>query len=307
MVRLRRLYARLRSWRDWALAKIEYAQAESAKWRLAFSFIKAPYSLLMAMGFSPRMAASLIFVGGTVGGGVIAEATILAGPSFGRGDPGQYSAPLDAPVVYSDSNNTLRIDLGATPVGEIVIENVTVGAAYTGSVIPFGETQAVFIGGISTVTPPVTTYLEIGHLIIDRWRCDKLVLSEIDVHTLNVQFNASDGQSISPVPGTPRARGIGGGNRADSMETMGGLYDQIKIQAPTDGVNGKVDVMRLSNIFTKGAECRLTRIKAGTIDILYNEVGSGDGFDGKDFIIEGTVSYKNFINTDNVEIAIAPP
>jgi hypothetical protein len=29
---------------------------------------------------------------------------------------------------------------------------------------------------------------------------------------LNIRYNASDGQSISPVAGTPRARAIGGGD-----------------------------------------------------------------------------------------------
>jgi hypothetical protein len=114
-------------------------------------------------------------------------------------------------------------------------------------------------------------------------------------------------KSIAPIPGTPRARGIGGGNRADKMVTKGGLYDQIKITAPNSGVNGKVDVLDLSNLYTKGGPCILSRIKAGILDITYLEVGNGDGFAAKDFEITGTTTYKTFSNVDNVEVSISPP
>jgi len=135
-----------------------------------------------------------------------------------------------------------------------------------------------------------------------------LILKEIEVHTLNVKYTSSDGQSISAVPGTPRNRGIGGGNRADSMTTNGSYYDQIKILAAAEsGVNGKVDVMTLSNILSSGGSCVLSRIKAGTIDVLFNEVGNGDGFAAKDFVIQDTVIFQNYVSVGNVEVAIAPP
>ena len=51
----------------------------------------------------------------------------------------------------------------------------------------------------------------------------------------------------------------------------------------------------------------LDRIKAGTIDILYNEIGNGDGFALKDFTVATTVIYKTFNNEENVEVSIAPP
>jgi len=38
-----------------------------------------------------------------------------------------------------------------------------------------------------------------------------------------------------------------------------------------------------------------------------NEVGNGDGFAAKDFIIANTVIYKTFNNIDNVEESISPP
>jgi hypothetical protein len=293
--------------RDWIVAKVEYVHTESAKWRAMWTGIKAPYSFLRMMGLSPQMAIGLLAVGGTAGGGVVVNETILSDRSFSRGDSGTYSAPADIPIVYSDSDNTLRVDLGTTPVGEIVIENVTVGTAFANSTLPSGQTNVVTIGGTAASSGFTATWLEIGHLIIDRWRCTNFSMSDIEAHTLNIRFNASDGQSISPVAGTPRARGIGGGNRADSMVTSGGTYDQIRIGAPTSAVNGKVDVLRLSNLLTKGGPCVLSRIKAGTIDVEFMEVGAGNGFATKEFVVATTTVYKIATITDNVEVSISPP
>jgi len=302
-------YRKVTTFRNWFLAKVEYLQSESAKWKTTFNILKAPYSFLRAMGFSPQMAATVLFAGSAVGGGVVVNETILEGRSFSRGDSGVYSAPLDAPISYTEGDNTLRIDLGTTPVGELTIENVSVGTAYAASALPANETNVIILGGLPATTDPVfaETFLEIGHLIIDRWRCTKLEFTNVEAHILNVKYNASDGQSIAPIPGTPRNRGVGGGNRADAMITSGGLYDQIKITAPSSGVNGKVDVMRLSNLYSKGGPCVVDRVKAGTIDVLLNEVGSGDGFAAKDFTIASTVVYQTFNNEDNVEVAISPP
>ena len=91
------------------------------------------------------------------------------------------------------------------------------------------------------------------------------------------------------------------------MITSGGYYDQVKITAASTGVNGKIDRLILSNIWTKGGPCVLDRIKAGTLEIVLNEVGNGDGFATKDLSIATTVIYKSFINEDNVEVSIAPP
>jgi len=295
--------------RNWVLAKIEYLQSESQKWATAFKIIKMPYSILRMLGLSPQMATSLLVAGSVAGGGVVVNETILAERSFSRGDPGNYAAPMDNPISYVEGDNPLRIDLGATPIGEIVIENTTIGTAYTGSALPSGESNAVVIGGLPTVVDPAftETYLEVGEMTVDRWRCTQLKLDNIEAHTLNLKWNASDGQSIAPVAGVPRARAIGGGNRADNMTTSGGYYDQIKLTAATSGVNGKVDVLRLSNLYTKGGPCVLSRIKAGTLNIILNEVGAGDGFAVKDFIVATSVIYKNLNNVDNVEVSISPP
>lgn len=294
--------------RNWMLAKVEYLQSESQKWKTAFNIVKAPYSLLRLCGLSPNMAATFLVAGSVAGGGIVAN-EVLEGRSFARGDSGVYTAPLDAPVQYTAGNNTLRVDLGSTPVGLLEIDSVTVGTAYANSALPSGETNVVFVGGLPATSSPVfaETYLEVGHLIVDRWRCTQLKLDTIEVFELIVRQNASDGQSIAPVAGTPRARGIGGGNRADAMVTSGGYYDQIKISAASTGQNGYVDVMRLTNIYTKGGPCVISRVKAGIIEIVLNESGAGDGFATKDFIIATSVIYKTFLNEDNVEVSISPP
>jgi hypothetical protein len=293
--------------REWLVVKVDYLQAESTRWKQTFQVVKAPYSFLRACGLSPSLAATLLFGATTVGGGVIVNETLLAERSFTRGDSGVYSAPSDIPTSYSESDNTLRINLGSTPVGEIVIEDVTLGTAYTGSTLPAQQTSVILVGGTVASTGFTETFLEVGHLIIDRWRCTTFELSDVETHTLNIIGNASDGQSISPVPGVPRRRGIGGGNRADSMQTSGGYYDQIVIAAPTSAKNGKVDTLRLSNLYTKGGLCKVSRVKADRIDILLNEVGAGNGFASKEFVIATSVIYKTAVIEDNVEVTISPP
>jgi hypothetical protein len=303
----RQFYVSVGRKRDWTLAKAAYLQEESGRWRALFSTVKAPYSFLRMMGLSPQMAVGLLALGSTAGSAVVVNETLLSERSFGRGDSGVYSAPSDIPTSYSESDNTLKIDLGTTPVGEITIEDVTVGTAFTGSTLPSGQTAVIVVGGTAASSGFTATWLEVGHLIIDRWRCTTFNVSDVEAHTLNIKYNASDGQSISPVAGTPRARGIGGGNRADSMVTSGGTYDQIRIGAPTSAVNGKVDVLRLSNLFTKGGACLLSRIKAGTIDIEYLEVGAGNGFASKEFVVASSTIYKSASIVDNVEVSISPP
>jgi hypothetical protein len=304
----RATYYAIRDTRDWILAKVSYLQEESEKWRRVFQIIKSPYSVLRAMGFSPQMAGTFLFASTAVTSTVVVN-EVMEGKSFSAGDSGVYTAPLDIPTEYYDDDNTLRVDLGSTPIGLLQIENVTVGTAYANSALPSGESSVVIVGGLPTVSDPAftETYLEVGHMTVDRWRCTTMTLANIEAHHLIVKQNASDGQSIAAVAGTPRARGIGGGNRADAMVTSGGYYDQLKITSATSGVNGKVDRLILSNLYTKGGACTLSRIKAGTLEIILNEIGSGDGFAAKDFTIATSVIYKSFTNEDNVEVSISPP
>jgi archaellum component FlaG (FlaF/FlaG flagellin family) len=307
-------YRKVVTGRNWLLAKVEYLQSESAKWKTTFSILKSPYTLLRAAGFSPQMAIGLLFAGSTVGGGVLVNETVFAERSFARGDSGIYAAsvignnaPLDIPTSYTDGDNTLMINLGNTPVREITIENVSVGTVFTGSALPSGEANVVDIGG-NVVTGGTNTRLEIGHLILENSRCKKLELVDINAHTINVIGNASDGQSIAPSPGTARMLAIGGGHhQADAMTTNGGTYDRIQIQAPTSAVNGRIGTLRLSNLYTKGGICALYRLTIGTLEILTNEIGMGDGFSTKEFSIATSVTGANITVTDNVEVTIAEP
>ena len=186
--------------RDWLLAKAEYANAESAKWRAIFTVAKAPYTVLRYFGMSPQMAVGLLVASTTAGSAVVVNETIFAERSFAAGDPGVYEAPADIPSTYSEADNTLRIDLGSVPVREITIENVSVGTVFTGSALPANESNVVQIGGNAAASGFNATRLEIGHLIFEKSRCKKLTLTDIQAHTLIVRGNASDGQSIAPSP-----------------------------------------------------------------------------------------------------------
>ena len=220
---------------------------------------------------------------------------------------GNGELPLDVPTEYVEGYNTLRIDLGSTSVRSIVIENVSVGTAFTGSALPSGEQNVVQIGG-SVVNGGNNTRLEVGTLIFEKSRCKKLTLTDIQAHELVVVGNASDGQSIAPSPGTSRMRAIGGGHhQAEEMLTSGGTYDRLLIQAPASGVNGKVDTLRLSNLWTKGGDCVLSRMNIGTLRIEKNEVGMGNGFATKEFTIATNVTASVMTINGNVEVTIAEP
>ena len=301
------IYRRLVKWRNWTLEKIAYLNEESAKWKTIFNIMKSPYAVLRSFGLSPQLAATMLFGATAVGGGVVVNETILSERSFSRGDSGVYVAPADIPTEYVEGSNTLRIDLGNTPVREITIENVSVGTVFTGSALPSGEQNVVQISG-NVVSGGTNTRLEIGHLIFEKSRCKKLELTDIQAHTLIVRGNASDGQSISPSPGTSRMLAIGGGHhQAEAMITSGGTYDRIWIQAPNSGVNGRIGTLRLTNLYTKGGICKLAKMNIGTAEILLNEIGMGNGFATKEFTIGTDVTAANITLEDNVEVTIAEP
>ena len=103
-------------------------------------------------------------------------------------------------------------------------------------------------------------------------------------------------------------RAIGGGHhQAEAMITSGGTYDRIWIQAPTSAVNGKIGTLKLSNLFTKGGDCVLSKMDIGTLEVRLNEIGMGDGFNTKEFTIATTVTGANLSITDNVEVSISEP
>tara|TARA_R100000963_G_C4641543_1_gene105174 strand:+ start:85 stop:1455 length:1371 start_codon:yes stop_codon:yes gene_type:complete len=308
-------YRKLKNFRDWLLAKIEHLNEESAKWRKAFTVMRSPYSLLRSLGFSPQMALGLLVTTSTVGTGVVVNETVLAEKSFAAGDSGIYAASvigggadLDIPTTYSDEYNTLRVDLGATPVKEISISDISVGTAFTNSALPNGQTTALQISGNPNAENFNPTRLEIGEFIFEKNRCKTLTLSDIKAHTLIVEGNASDGQSLAPSPGSARMRTVLGGHfTADKMETKGGLYDRVWIQAPTSGVNGQIGKLTVSNIVTKGGSCVLSKIDVGTMTVRLNTTGNGDGFATKDFQIETSVQVANLQMNDNVEVSISEP
>ena len=145
-------------------------------------------------------------------------------------------------------------------------------------------------------------------MVFEKSRCKKLELSNIQTHTLVIRGNASDGQSLSPSAGTSRMLAIGGGHhQADAMITSGGTYDRLWIQAPLSGINGKVDKLTLSNLYTKGGICKLSNINAGTVEILLNEVGDATGFATKEFTVATSVTAAHMTIEDNVEVTIAEP
>ena len=306
-----RSYNKVKLWRDKLLATVEYLQNESAKWKALFTTLKAPYTFLRACGLNPQMAATFLFAGSVATTGVVA-AEVMEGRSFSRGDSGNYAASLvggvlDVPTSYEEGDNTLMISLGNTPVREITIENVSVGTVFTGSALPSGEQNVVDIGG-NVVTGGTNTRLEVGHLIFENSRCKKLELIDVNAHTIKIIGNASDGQSIAPSPGTARMLAIGGGHhQAESMITSGGTYDRIQIQAPTSAVNGRIGTLRLTNLYTKGGICALYKLTIGTLEILTNEVGEGNGFATKEFVVATSVTGANITITDNVEVSIAEP
>ncbi len=310
-------YRKLRAGRDWLFDKIEYLNSESKKWKMAFNIAKSPYSLLRALGFSPQMAVGLLTVSSTVGSGVVINETILAERSFTAGDAGIYAAPnnipsetLESAMMFRKENkedNTLRIVLAATPVSEIGIYDVTIGTAYTSSTLPSGKAEAVLVEG-TDVSGGTATRIHIGELTIEKSRCKSMDFSDINAHTINIIGNASDGQSISQTAGTSRMRAIGGGHhQASAMITRGGTYDRIWLDAPNSGVNGKVDKLILSNLWTKGGSCTFRQMDIGTLNIKLNEVGQGNGFDSKEFTVATTVTAQVWNVTGNVEVSIAEP
>ena len=310
------LYRRLAKIRNWIFDKIEYLNAESKKWATVFKVIMSPYSLLLKMGFSPNMAISFLAIGGVATTGVAVNETVFSEDTFENRSPGQYFAPSNIPSFYALSEpdqatgmsyNTLRISLSSTAVDEVDIRAVSLGTIFANSALPQGATTAIDIGGLASKS----NWLEVGTFTIDGLRCQKLRLHDIDAHTINIIGNASDGQSIAPAPGSGvsnRMRSVVGGNHmAAALRTEGGTYDRLWIEAAATGTNGRVNKITLTNIYTKGGLCRLSRMKIGTLNILNSEIGNGDGLSAKDFTVETTVTGQVINANNNVEVLISEP
>ena len=301
-------YYKARRYRDWLLTTVEMLQTESQKWRTAFTIARLPYSALIKMGVSPNMAISLIIGGSAVGGGVVV-AEVMEPPSFSAGHPGIYDAPSDAPVFFEEKFNTLRVDLGATAVGNITITDTTLGTAFTGSSLPSGETAPIVIGGKAAVVDPAfsETFLETSYLLVDRWRCESLIITNSEANKLIVTGMVSDGHSFSAVPAVVRMRAVNGGVRAADMSSQNSYFDQLRIQSTTSGVNGKVDVLTLSNLYSRGGACLIDRVKANVIEIRMSEIGGDSDLSTKALQIADSVVYSTAEFNGNVEESMAVP
>ena len=326
-------YRRVCVWRDWVFGKIEYLNGESAKWRRTFNVLKSPYSLLRACGLSPQAAVGILAVTSTAGTGVVVNETVLAERSFSNGDAGVYLAPSDIPTSFDDRDNTLAINLGNIPVRAITLENVSVGEIYKGgtgnndgSVIPSAcdatdpaksgnaKCPAILVTGIPAIaaqgdTPAqVATRLNIGTLTVERSRCKSMSFSDIDAHTIQVEYNVADGLSIYQQPGNaPRRTAMGGHHQAEAMVTSGGTYDRVLIIAPNSGVDGDIGSLTLSNVYSKGSSCQFKNLDIGVLKIIENEVGHDSSLLTKEFQILNTVLGSNWTVTDNVELIMSEP
>ena len=150
---------------------------------------------MLKFGFSPQWAIGLLAVGSTAATGVVANEA-LKPPSFSAGDPGVYNAPLDSPIYSDNEFNTLRLDLGTTPIGLVEISDITVGTAYTNSALPSGETKPVIGGGLPAVVDPAfaQTFIEVGQMTVYRGRGESVQLSHDEGHNLIDRDNAADGR-----------------------------------------------------------------------------------------------------------------
>ena len=334
--------------RDWLIAKIEYLNAESSKWKTTFNVVKSPFTLLTKMGFSPNFAISLLAVGGVATTTVAVNETVFADKSFLRGDSGVYlspsivplpvtakNVPQDIETVLKTEQNTLAIILGAIPVREIKIENVSVGAIYKGSAgSDAGNTSAIpttcdatnpaktgnalcpaiLVSGVPAIaasgdTPAqVATRLRIAEMTLSRSRCKEIIFEDVDAHTIDISYNTADGLSIYQSAGTaPRRNAMGGHHQAENMTTSGGTYDRLLIIANTSAVNGEIGKLDLSNIYSKGGICLFKNLDVGTLKITENEAGDDNTLSTKEFLIRDSVLGASWSVVDNVEINMIEP
>ena len=303
-------YRKVIYYRDKLLKTVNYLQEESAKWRTTFTILKMPYSFLRMMGLSPQMAVSFLVAGSAVGGGVVVNETILAEKSFSNRDAGVYHAPLPNPVEWSESYNTLKVSLNATPVQEISITDSSINS-FTGSTLPSGETSVIYIGGNPTAENFTATWLIAGEVIFENNRCKTLTLSDISAHTLEIIGNSSDGQSISPVAGGAAShpmRAIGGGMfMANDLSVSGGLYDRVVVDSATSAIDGQVNKLVIKNLWTRSGSCLISRLKVGKLSIIQNTIGHDSNLATKEFTVESSVTAANMDISDNIEINVTEP
>ena len=340
------IYKKVRVWRDKVFNLIEVLNSESKKWRTAFNIVKSPFSLLRMLGFSPQMAIAFLSIGSVAGGGIVVN-EVTQSKSFSNGDSGVYDAPSDVPMALNTKDlpspivqalseeNTLAISLGAVPVREIKLDDISIGEIYKGSagsdagntsVIPSvcdatnpaksgnAKCPAILVTGIPAIaasgdTPAqVATRIRIGEMTVSKSRCKIFQLEDSDIHTTEVNFNVADGLSIYQTAGTaPRRTQLSGSHSSENMNTSGGTFDRLLIIAGTSGVNGTIGTLNLSNIFSKGGPCIFKNLDIGVLKILENEVGHDNNLSTKDFKILNTTTSRNWSLIDNFELNFTEP
>ncbi len=340
------IYKKVRVWRDKVFNLIEVLNSESKKWRTAFNIVKSPFSLLRMLGFSPQMAIAFLSIGSVAGGGIVVN-EVTQSKSFSNGDSGVYDAPSDVPMALNTKDlpspivqalseeNTLAISLGAVPVREIKLDDISIGEIYKGSagsdagntsVIPSvcdatnpaksgnAKCPAILVTGIPAIaasgdTPAqVATRIRIGEMTVSKSRCKIFQLEDSDIHTTEVHFNVADGLSIYQTAGTaPRRTQLSGSHSSENMNTSGGTFDRLLIIAGTSGVNGTIGTLNLSNIFSKGGPCIFKNLDIGVLKILENEVGHDNNLSTKDFKILNTTTSRNWSLIDNFELNFTEP
>ena len=309
------LYKDIVEFRDWLFNKIEYLNAESAKWKRFFNVMKSPYSLLRSLGVNPQLAIAILGIGGATGGTLVV-AEVIQERSFANGDAGIYMAPSNLPseelekeLAWRKDNpqdNTLRIILNTTPVEEVNISNVNIGTSYASngqpSALPSGKTEAILVDGNNT-------RLEIGKLIFSRNSCKTLSITDVIANKITIKDNQSDGHSItqSATSTLPNLRISGGNYMSKALVTESGTYDRLWISAEDSltSSNARINTMTLDNIVSSGGTCDLKKLSVGELVLEYNRIGGDSSLLTKALTISSTVKSANWSVTGNVEVLMA--
>jgi len=315
-------YMKVKAGRDWLFEKIEFLNSESKKWRTAFNIMKSPYSLLRALGVSPNMAIGLLFASSTVSATVVVN-EVTKDRMFENGDPGYYNSnnatgeinipdqSLEQALKRADGDTTLRIMLNTIPIETVSLSNLTIGSAFNSSTLPTYASNtgnALIVEGTNSSTISVVNYLEVGELIFSENICDKLILRDVETHSIELIGNAADGLSITTSNGVARQRAIIGGHyQSKSLVSEYGTFDFLFLSAMTNAKNGKIGKLHIKNVVSKGGACLLSRIKANSIKIHRNFIGSDSNLATKDFVVESTVNAVHWLVEDNIEMLISPP
>ena len=295
------IYRGLKKLRDKILSIVQYLESETGKWIMIWKFVKAPYSLLRAVGMNPQSALAVLglaFAGGSTA--IAVEA--LEPPKFSDAIAGDFVGPNDIPVFTDARYQTLRLSISSTPLDSLIISSTSLGTIYGGA-LSSGATTAIDIGG----TP--TNRLTIGSLTIERLRCKQFKMFETNVNRLTVTNNLADGLSYSISAGSglsnrPRAI-IMGNHGAAKLEQSAGNYDRLVVTAIHP--DAAIGTFILSDTLTRGGLCRVSYADVGELVLDSNIVGDSSGLAVKSMGIEDTTTAQHILMSQNLEMAIAEP